>query len=254
MPAGTVYLVGAGPGHPDLLTLKAVALLKIADVIVYDRLIQPEVLDLANPAAERIFVGKLLGGSASRQDDIHAVLLQKAREGKTVVRLKGGDPFMFGRGGEEAEFLANHHVPFEVVPGVSSALAAPLRAGIPVTHRGVASSVAFVTGHEANDGAPGLDWTALARMHTLVFMMAVSNVRRIAARLIDHGRLRSTPVAIIQSAFWDDEQIITSTLDAIADDVDRLGIQPPATLVIGDVVRLRQRLTGMRTPPEPEPL
>jgi len=254
MPAGTVYVVGAGPGHPDLLTLKAAALLKIADVIVYDRLIQPAVLDLANPAAERIFMGKLLGGSASQQDDIHAVLLQKAREGKTVVRLKGGDPFMFGRGGEEAEFLATHHVPFEVVPGVSSALAAPLRAGIPVTHRGVASSVAFVTGHEASDEAPGLDWTALARMHTLVFLMAVNNVRRIAARLIAHGRLMSTPVAIIQSAFWDDEQIITSTLDAIGDEVDRLGIQPPATLVIGDVVRLRQTVIGMRTPPEPEPL
>ncbi len=254
MPAGTVYVVGAGPGHPDLLTLKAAALLKIADVIVYDRLIQPEVLDLAAPSAERIFMGKQLGGAESQQDDIHAVLLQKAREGKTVVRLKGGDPFMFGRGGEEVEFLAEHGVPFEVVPGVSSALAAPLRAGIPVTQRGVASSVAFVTGHEVNDETTRLDWTALARMHTLVFMMAVNNVRRIAARLIDHGRLASTPVAIIKSAYWDDERIITSTLDAIADEVERVGIQPPATLVVGDVVRLRQKLARMRTPPDSEPL
>ncbi|MCX6543282.1 MAG: uroporphyrinogen-III C-methyltransferase [Acidobacteria bacterium] len=254
MPAGTVYLVGAGPGHPDLLTLRAAALLQIADVIVYDRLIQPAVLDLASPAAERIFMGKRPDGPESQQDDIHTVLLRKSNEGKTVVRLKGGDPFMFGRGGEEAEFLAGHGVPFEVVPGVSSALAAPLRAGIPVTHRGVASSVAFVTGHEANDDVSGLDWPALARMHTLVFMMAVGNVRRIAARLIEDGRLASTPVAIIKSAYWDTEQIVTSTLDAIADEVDRLGIQPPATLVVGDVVRLRRKLAGTRMLPKSESL
>ena len=250
MPAGTVYLVGAGPGCPDLLTLRAAALLEAADVIVYDRLIQPAVLDLANPAAERIFVGKQLGGPASQQDDIHAVLLRKAREGKTVVRLKGGDPFMFGRGGEEAAFLAGNDVPFEVVPGVSSALAAPLRAGIPVTHRGVAASVAFVTGHEANDDLTALDWPALARMHTLVFMMAVGNVRLIVSRLIESGRLASTPVAMIRSAYWDDEQIITSTLAEIAAKVDRAGIRPPATLVVGDVVRMRETLARVRTPPE----
>lgn len=250
MPAGTVYLVGAGPGCPDLLTLRAAALLQAADVIVYDRLIQPAVLDLANPAAERIFVGKQLGGPASQQDDIHAVLLRKAREGKTVVRLKGGDPFMFGRGGEEAAFLAGNDVPFEVVPGVSSALAAPLRAGIPVTHRGVAASVAFVTGHEANDDLTALDWPALARMHTLVFMMAVGNVRLIVSRLIESGRLASTPVAMIRSAYWDDEQIITSTLAEIAAEVDRAGIRPPATLVVGDVVRMRETLARVRTPPE----
>jgi uroporphyrin-III C-methyltransferase len=249
MPAGFVYLVGAGPGHPDLLTLKAASLLNIADVIVYDRLIQPAVLDLAKPTAERIFMGKLLGGPESQQDDIHRVLLQKAREGKTVVRLKGGDPFMFGRGGEEAEFLAAHDVPFDVVPGVSSALAAPLRAGIAVTLRGVSSCVAFVTGHEAQDDASGLDWNALARMHTIVFMMAVENVRRIAARLVDNGRSPSTPVAIIQMAFWDNERVVTSTLEAIADDVARAGIQSPATLVVGDVVRLRDKLIGMMAHP-----
>ncbi len=227
--------------------------MQIADVIVYDRLIHPGVLDLATPSAERIFMGKRLGGPDSQQDDVHAVLLQKARERKTVVRLKGGDPFMFGRGGEEAAFLAEHHVPFEVVPGVSSVLAAPLRAGIPVTHRGVASSVAFVTGHEVNDEASRVDWAALVRMHTLVFVMVVNNVRRIAARLIEQGRPASTPVAIIQMAFWDDERIVTSTLDAIADEVDRVGIQSPATLVVGDVVRLRETLAGMRIPPAAEP-
>ena len=250
MAVGTVHLVGAGPGHPDLLTVRAASLLKTADVIVYDRLIQPAVLDLANPAAERIFVGKQLGGPASQQDDIHEILLRKAGEGKTVVRLKGGDPFMFGRGGEEAEFLAGKQVPFEVVPGVSSALAAPLRAGIPVTHRGVAASVAFVTGHEANDDLTALDWPALARMHTLVFMMAVGNVRLIVSRLIESGRLASTPVAMIRSAYWDDEQIITSTLAEIAAEVDRAGIRPPATLVVGDVVRMRETLARVRTPPE----
>jgi uroporphyrin-III C-methyltransferase len=253
MPAGRVYVVGAGPGHADLLTLRAAALLRIADVVVYDRLIQPGVLELAAPSAERIFMGKRPGASASLQDDIHAVLLQKAREGKTVVRLKGGDPFMFGRGGEEAEFLAEHNVPFEVVPGVSAALAAPLRAGIPVTHRGVASAVAFVAGHEVNDEATRLDWAALARIPTLVFMMAVNNVRRIADRLIDHGRPASTPVTIIQSAFWDDERIVTSTLGAIADEVHRMSIQPPATLVVGEVVRLGRRLAGMGPSPGSEP-
>ena len=242
-------MVGAGPGCPDLLTVRAAALLQTADVIVYDRLIQPAVLDLANPAAERIFVGKQLGGPASQQDDIHEILLRKASEGKTIVRLKGGDPFMFGRGGEEAEFLAGKQVPFEVVPGVSSALAAPLRAGIPVTHRGIASSVAFVTGHEANDDLTGLDWPALARMHTLVFMMAVGNVRRIVSRLIESGRLGSTPVAMVRSAYWDDEQIITSTLDGIAGEVERVGIRPPAILVVGDVVRMRETLARLRATP-----
>jgi uroporphyrinogen III methyltransferase/synthase len=248
MAAGTVHLVGAGPGPPDLLTVRAVSLLKIADVIIYDRLIQPEVLNLAKPSAERIFMGKLLGGPASRQDDIHALLLQKVREGKTVVRLKGGDPFMFGRGGEEGEFLAEHGVPFDVVPGVSAAMAAPLRAGIPITHRGVSSCVAFATGHEAQDDASQLDWAALARVHTVVFMMAVNNVRRIAARLIEHGRSGSTPVAIIQMAFWEGERVVTSTLDAIADEVERAGIQPPATLVVGDVVSLRHKLVRMPSP------
>jgi uroporphyrin-III C-methyltransferase len=246
MAVGTVHLVGAGPGHPDLLTVRAASLLKTADVIVYDRLIQPAVLDLANPSAERIFVGKLLGGPESAQRDIHTVLLQKAREGKTVVRLKGGDPFLFGRGGEEAAFLAEHGVPFDVVPGVSAAIAAPLRAFIPVTHRGVSACVAFATGHEAQEEASGLEWDALARIQTLVFMMGVGNVRQISTRLIDAGRAASTPVAIIQMAFWDDERIVTSTLGAIADDVERLGIQPPATLVVGEVVRLRDTLMGSR--------
>ena len=180
MRCGKVYLVGAGPGHPELLTLKAAKLLETGDVIVYDRLIQEEVLALAKPSAERIYMGKKVGIHESRQDEIHELLLRKAREGKIVVRLKGGDPFLFGRGGEEAEFLAGHGVPFEVVPGVSSALAAPLSAGIAVTHRDAASAIAIVTGHEASRQESRLNWQALAGMDTLVFLMAVRNTGRIA--------------------------------------------------------------------------
>ncbi len=242
MPPGKVYLVGAGPGTADLLTRRAQALLESADLILYDRLIQPEVLELANPLAERLYVGKTPGDPSDRQDRIHELLLAHARAGRTIVRLKGGDPFMFGRGGEEAEFLFDHGIPFEVVPGVSSMLAAPLRAGIPVTFRGVAASVAFVTGHEANDETSQLDWDALSRVHTLVIAMPLQNIRRIAARLVEHGRPGSTPAAIIQSAFWDGERIVDGTLDTIADVVEQAGIKPPATMVVGEVVRLGRKL------------
>jgi len=170
---GKIYLVGAGPGHPELLTVKAAKLLEASDVIIYDRLIQEEILALAKPSTERIYMGKSVGIHGSRQEEICEVLLRKAREGKTVVRLKGGDPFLFGRGGEEAEFLAEHGIPFEVVPGVSSALAAPASAGIAVTHRNWASAVAIITGHEANQAQSRLNWSALAGIDTLVFLMAV---------------------------------------------------------------------------------
>ena len=244
MKPAKVYLVGAGPGHPELLTVKAVDLLKSGDVIVYDRLIQEEVLALAKPSAERIFMGKSVGRHDSRQDEIHEMLARKAREGKTVVRLKGGDPFVFGRGGEEAEYLAAAGIPFEVIPGVSSALAAPLSAGIAVTHRDAASAVAIVTGHEAKKDQNRLDWQALGRIDTLVFLMAVANVRRIAELLVAHGRSPDTPAAIVQMAFWHDEHVATGTLATIADEVDRAGIKPPATLIVGEVVRLREKLKG----------
>ena len=242
MRCGKVYLVGAGPGHPELLTLKAAKLLETGDVIVYDRLIQEEVLALAKPSAERIYMGKKVGLHESRQEEIHDLLLSKAREGKTVVRLKGGDPFLFGRGGEEAEFLAEHGVPFEVVPGVSSALAAPLSAGIAVTHRDAASAIAIVTGHEASRVESRLNWQALAGMDTLVFLMAVRNTGRIARELIAHGRDPQTPAAMIQMAFWHGEKVITGTLATIAEEVERAGIDPPATLVVGETVRLREKL------------
>jgi uroporphyrin-III C-methyltransferase len=242
VPPGKVYLVGAGPGHPELLTIKAAKLLEVGDVIVYDRLIQEEILALAKPSAERIYMGKSVGIHESRQEEIFEVLLRKAREGKIVVRLKGGDPFLFGRGGEEAEFLAERGIPFEVVPGVSSALAAPASAGIAVTHRDAASAVAIVTGHEANRDESRLNWSALAGIDTLVFLMAVRTVDRVARELIAHGRDPQTPAAMIQMAFWHGEKVITGTLESIAAEVERAGIDPPATLVIGEAVRLREKL------------
>lgn len=248
MRLGKVYLVGAGPGNPELLTLRAAALVEAADVIVYDRLVQERVLARARPEAERIAVGKVVGGPHTQQDHIHEVLLAKAREGKMVVRLKGGDPFMFGRGGEEAEFLVEHGIAFEVVPGVSSTVAAPLRALIPVTHRGVAPCVAFVTGHESQEEDSHLDWEALGRMPTLVFVMPVQNLRHITGALIAHGREVSTPAAVIHAAFWDDEQVVTGTLGTIADVVEAAGVRPPATLVVGEVVRLREKLGGAGVP------
>lgn len=242
---GKVYLVGAGPGDPGLLTIKAAELIKAGDVIVYDRLIQEEVLALAKPTAERIYMGKPLGHHESRQEEIHQLLVKKAYEGKTVVRLKGGDPFLFGRGGEEVEYLAEHGVPFEVIPGVSSCLSAPLSAGIAVTHRNASSSVAIVTGHNAIGNHERVDWQALAKLDTLVFLMCVHNVETIACKLIAAGRPPGTPAAIIQTAFWQGEQVVCGTLENIAAEVLCAGIKPPATLVVGEVVRLRQRLQDL---------
>jgi uroporphyrin-III C-methyltransferase len=242
MPTGKVYIVGAGPGHPELLTVKAAKLLETADVVIYDRLIQEEVLALARPSAERIYMGKPVGMHDTRQDEIHDLLVRKAREGKTVVRLKGGDPFLFGRGGEEAEYLAEHGIAFEVIPGISSALAAPLSAGIAVTHREAASSVAIVTGHEANREESRLNWDALAGMDSLVFLMAVHGVERICRELVARGRAPDTPAAMIQMAFWHGERVVTGTLATIASEVESAGISPPATLVVGEAVRLREKL------------
>jgi uroporphyrinogen III methyltransferase/synthase len=242
MKPGKVYLVGAGPGHPELLTVKAAELLKLADVVIYDRLIQEETLALSKPAAEKIYMGKTIGQDESRQDEIHVMLLEKAREGKLVVRLKGGDPFLFGRGGEEAEFLAEHDIPFEVIPGVSSALAAPLSAGISLTHRNSASSVAIVTGHEVGKEASRLQWDALSKLDTIVFLMGAHNVRAIARKLIENGRNPDTPAVMIQNAFWQDELVVSGTLANIADEVENAKIKPPAILVVGEVVRLREKL------------
>ena len=241
IPPGKVVLVGAGPGVPDLLTVRAVARIRAADVLVYDRLIQNGALALARPSAEKIYMGKE-PGLHTRLDEIHALLVKKAREGKMVVRLKGGDPFLFGRGGEEVEYLAEHGIPFEVVPGVSSCLSAPLSAGIAVTHRESSSAVAIVTGHNA-DGREGcVDWQAVARIGTAVFLMGVHNIDAIARNLIAAGRSPATPAAMIQAAYCEDARVVTATLEDIAAQVRRAGIAPPATLVVGEAVRLRERL------------
>ncbi|MGA2324980.1 MAG: uroporphyrinogen-III C-methyltransferase [Bryobacteraceae bacterium] len=242
---GRVYLVGAGPGDPKLLTLRAVELLEAADVVVYDRLIQDGVLAYANPRAERIYMGKPLGKHESRQDEINELLVRKACEGKMVVRLKGGDPFVFARGGEEAEYLADRDVPFEVIPGISSALAAPLFAGIPVTHRDAASSLGIITGHECKEDQSRLDWAAISKLQTLVFVMCVSNVGRIAGKLIENGRSADTPAALIQMAYWPGQRVLTGTLGTIAEEAIRVAIQPPATLVVGEVVRMHEKLNGL---------
>lgn len=241
---GKVYLVGAGPGSRDLLTLKAAEIIQTADVIAYDRLIQDEVLAMAKPAAERVYMGKDLGCHASRQSEINEFLARKAGEGKIVARLKGGDPFVFGRGGEEAEYLAARDIPFAVIPGVCSALSAPLSAGIPVTHRDIASSLAIVTGHCANGGKERTDWAALARIDTVVFLMGVHNVARIAKHLIEAGRAPETPAALIQQAFWDNERVLCATLGDIAERAREEKIEPPATLVVGEVVRLHEKLAN----------
>ncbi len=238
---GKVILVGAGPGDPDLLTIRAVQRISIGDVLVYDRLIQQGVLTLARPAAEKIYVGKE-PGHHTRQEEIHALLVEKARQGKIVIRIKGGDPFLFGRGGEEVEYLAEHGIPFEVVPGVSSCLSAPLSAGIAVTHRDASSAVAIVTGHNAMGNEDRLQWGALAKIDTTVFLMCVHNIEAIAQKLIAAGRSPDTPAALIQMAYWDGEHVITGTLRNIADEARRVQIAPPATLVVGEVVRLRNKL------------
>jgi uroporphyrin-III C-methyltransferase len=237
---GKVYLVGAGPGDPELVTLKAVRCLGLADVVVYDRLAAPELLGHAPRAARRIYAGKRAGRHALRQEEIEALLVRHARAGRTVVRLKGGDPFVFGRGGEEALACAAAGVDWEVVPGVSSAVAVPAAAGIPVTHRGVAGAFAVVTGHSA--GEDRLDWGALARLDTLVVLMGSERLPELAALLVGHGRPAATPAAVIERGTRPEERVVVGTLADIALLAGRAAIRPPATVVVGEVVRLRAGL------------
>jgi uroporphyrin-III C-methyltransferase len=239
-PAGKVFLVGAGPGHPDLITVRGRDLLARADAVVFDRLVQESMLHVCRPDARRYYVGKAPGHHHSRQEEINALLVRLAGEQELVVRLKGGDPLLFGRGGEEAEALAAHGIAFEIVPGVSSALAAPAAAGIPVTHRGYACTFAVVTGHEQEGACDGrIDWSALARVDTLVVLMGVHSLPRVTQRLLEEGRAADTPAALIESASWADERTLVGTLGNIADVAHREKARPPATLVIGDVVTLR---------------
>ena len=227
---GTVYLVGAGPGDPGLITAKGLELLRSADVVVYDRLVSPALVAQAPAEAERILRG-------TDQQDVNALLIDRAREGLNVVRLKGGDPFVFGRGAEECEALAAAGVSYEVIPGVSSAIAVPAAAGIPVTHRRVASGFAVVAGHEC-DGRSDLDWEALSRMPTLVVLMGLAALPDVVARLRAQGAPADAPVAVIASGTLPEQRTVVGTLDDIAELVDAAGLEPPATIVIGEVVRV----------------
>ncbi len=244
MNKGIVYLVGAGPGDYKLISVKGRECIAKADCIVYDRLADDRLLACARPDAEMIYVGKASSDHTLSQDGINALLVAKAREGKTVVRLKGGDPFVFGRGGEEALELAAAGLPFEIVPGVTSAIAVPAYAGIPVTHRGIATSFAVVTGHE--DPAKtesSLRWDKLAHgADTLVFLMGVENLPHITAKLIEHGRRPDTPAAVIRWGTKPEQEVLVTTLAAAAADVAARGLKPPAIFLVGDVVALRSKL------------
>ena len=240
---GVVYLVGAGPGDPGLLTIKARDLLASCDVVIYDYLVNPELLRHVPAYAERIYVGKVGGGRQTPQDQINRILIEHARAGKRVVRLKGGDPFLFGRGGEEAEALCDAGIEFEIVPGVSSALAVPAYAGIPLTHRGLSSSVAVITGARAADGAQTSEALAnLAAADTVVVLMGVAHLREIANELMTAGRLPETPAAVIRWGTYDGQQTVTGTLRTIADEAERVGMRAPSVIIVGEVVRLRERL------------
>jgi uroporphyrin-III C-methyltransferase/precorrin-2 dehydrogenase/sirohydrochlorin ferrochelatase len=235
---GSVAIVGAGPGDPDLLTLKALAALQAADVVVYDRLVGPEVLDRARRDAERIHVGKAKGDHSAEQDEINALLLDHARAGKRVVRLKGGDPLVFGRGGEEAEYLRAHGIAVELVPGITAATAAAAASGIPLTHRGLAQAVTFVTGHGA-DGEPDVDWAALAvSNHTLAIYMGLTTAGRVAERLMAGGRAPGTPVAVVSRASLPDQRIEIGRLGDLERLVRERAVEGPALIVIGEVVAL----------------
>ena len=237
-----IYLVGSGPGDPGLFTVKGVRCLEKADVVVYDRLAPVSLLEYARPDVERIYVGKKPGNPSMPQEQINALLVELGRSGKTVVRLKGGDPYIFGRGGEEALDLLQAGIPFEVVPGITSGVAAPAYAGVPVTHRGLSTSVAFITGHEdPAKGRQDVDWSRLANAaDTLVLYMGVGRLREISTELISAGRDAGTPAACIRWGTIADQRTVSGTLGDIAVKVAEAGFKPPAITVVGDVVSLRE--------------
>ena len=243
---GEVYLVGAGPGDPELLTLRALKLMQSADIALYDNLISPAVLAMLPPTVERIYVGKRRSNHAMRQEEINALLVRHARGGKRVLRLKGGDPFIFGRGGEEIDTLSANGIPFEVVPGITAALGVAAYAGIPLTHRDHAQSCVFVTGH-LQDGSVDLDWPALARpRQTIVVYMGLPGLPVLCAELARHGLPSTTPAAIVQQGTQTTQRVVTGTLRTLPRRAERAALHGPTLVIVGDVVRLRAKLNWFK--------
>ncbi len=250
---GRVVLVGAGPGDPELLTVKAVRCLSRADVVIYDRLVDSQVLELIPESAEAIPVGKKGGHYGFPQEKIHELMVSRARAGKEVVRLQGGDPLIFGRGGEEMDYLSAHGVPFEIVPGVSAAFGVPTAAGIPLTHRELSSSVLVLSGHRASGSDLDRSWTLAARADTVVFLMPLGNLKQIISQLVLHGRPLDTPAAVIGSGTLERQQEANGTLRNIVGRTRTADIRSPALLVVGEVVRFQAlKRSSAESPPRVE--
>jgi uroporphyrin-III C-methyltransferase/precorrin-2 dehydrogenase/sirohydrochlorin ferrochelatase len=244
---GCLYLVGGGPGDPELLTLRAVRLLEKAQVVVYDHLVSSAVLDFISPSAERIYAGKRRNEHTMRQEQINALLVKLVQEGKQVVRLKGGDPFIFGRGGEELQALAAQGLPFEVVPGVTAASGVSSYAGIPLTHREYAQCCMFVTGH-LKDGTADLDWPSLVRLRqTVVIYMGLAGLPEICRQMILHGASPDLPIAVVQDGSISTQRTITGTLANMAERVAQAGLHSPSLTIIGEVVKLHDSLAWYQT-------
>lgn len=242
IPVGEVYLIGAGPGDPDLMTFKGLRLLQQADVILYDRLVAPEIVEMARREAERIYVGKKDKWHKVQQIDISQMMVDLAKEGKRVARLKGGDPYIFGRGAEEAELLVQHNIPYEVVPGITAAAGCSAYAGFPLTHREFSQSVSLVTGHQQL-GAEGIDYARLASSgDTMVFYMGIKNAAKIQAGLVEQGVNPKMPAAIIEKGTTPQQRVTITSLDKLALTIEENAIKPPALLIVGDVIKVRERL------------